>query len=279
MLRPFPVRPLRLAALLAASGIVLAFSRPAAATERRFTYTYQSATLGAGQRELEPWTTFRMGRDNFYNRVDNRVEVEFGVTNRLQTSWYLNLSGITERVGPDALGNYSRESHVEHGGISWELKYKLLDPVADALGMALYFEATGGPAEAELEGKLIFDKQIGNLLLAFNVFGEQEWEFEGPETEAELSLEAVGGLAYFLTPAFTLGFEVRDHNVIGHGDKDWESSALFAGPVVSYAWETWWATLTVLPQLRNLKREEGTGNLELEDHEKVNARLIFGTHF
>lgn len=274
-MRLFASRPLCVALCLSAAAAATAVAQPAAATERRFTYTYQSATLNAGQRELEPWTTFRMGRDNFYNRVDNRVEVEFGVTDRLQTSWYLNLSGVTERSpNPNALGNYTRQSSVEHGGVSWELKYKLLDPVADPLGMAVYFEATAGPAEAELEGKLIFDKQIGKLLLALNLFGEQEWEFD-PSTEQELSLEATGGIAYFLTPAFTLGLEFWNHNIIGHGDKDWESSALFAGPAVSYAWQTWWATLTVMPQLHNLK---GTGPLELEDHEKVNARLIFGTH-
>lgn len=251
-------------------------ARQAAASERRFTYTYESATLAPGQREIEPWTTFRMGRDGFYNRVDNRLELEFGLTDRLQTSWYLNLTGITE---DDPSPGPGRMSSFEHAGVSWELKYKLMDPVADPVGMALYFEATGGPSELELEGKLILDKRIGSWLLAMNLVGEQEWELAGPETEAELLLEAVGAVGYFVTPHLTLGLEVRDHNVIGHGDKDWESSALFAGPAVSYAWPTWWTAVSVLPQLGNLKREPGTGSLDLADHERVNARLIFGTHF
>jgi len=48
--------------------------------------------------------------------------------------------------------------------------------------------------------------------------------------------------------------------------------------VASYASETWWATLTVLPQIAKLKGTEADeGNdLVLDELEKLEVRLICG---
>src|SRR5206468_7233929 len=106
----------------AASGAGLIFgvllvATPAGATERRFTYTYESATLGAGEREIEPWTTLRLGRNEYYRALDNRLELEFGVTDRLMTAWYLNLSSETADVPVEGAppGTLSRQTGFEHG--------------------------------------------------------------------------------------------------------------------------------------------------------------------
>jgi hypothetical protein len=37
----------------------------AAASERHFTYTYESGVLRPGGREIEPWNTFRLGKSDF----------------------------------------------------------------------------------------------------------------------------------------------------------------------------------------------------------------------
>src|SRR5262245_37079716 len=98
----------------------------ASANDRRFTYTYESAVLPAEARELEVWTTARLGRNDYYSRFDQRLEFEVGLTNRLQTSLYLNYSGVTA----DSMG--VRSSSFEFQGVSSEWKYKISDPVADA---------------------------------------------------------------------------------------------------------------------------------------------------
>jgi len=54
---------------------------------------------------------------------------------------------------------------------------------------------------------------------------------------------------------------------------------LFVGPVVSYRQEEWWAALTVLPQIFGANFQGnpgGNSQLELEGHERVNIRLLFG---
>jgi hypothetical protein len=240
------------------------------ANERHFTYTYESAVLPVGAREIEIWTTSRTGKEDYFVAFDERLEFEVGLTDRLMTAFYLNWSAVTADVDPPG----ARQSATEFTGVSSEWKLKLMDPVAAAFGLALYGELTGGTDEAELEGKLIIDKQIGDLLLAGNLVLANEWELEPDETETEQEIEIDLAAAYFLRPGFSAGLELRNHNDF-HGD--WEHSALFLGPVLGYGTETWWAALSILPQLPALKKE-GDGSRVLDDHEKLEARILFSFH-
>lgn len=272
MTRVRPTTPGGGAAVLLLLALLLWPAAPAAASERRFTYTYQSNVLHVGGREIEPWNTFRIGRRDHYSRLDTRLEAEMGVTDRLQTSIYLNLKSLSE----DTLAG--RESSTELEGISSEWKWKLADPVADRFGFALYGEVSGGPQSFELEGKLIADKRVGNWLGALNVSYEHEWEFEEEdETERESAFEVTAGSAWFLKPSLSLGVEVRSHTVLLPGDEP-TRSALFAGPVLSYARGGWWIAASVMPQLVALSGKSD-GNLDLVEHERVEARILFGLEF
>jgi hypothetical protein len=64
--------------------------------------------------------------------------------------------------------------------------------------------------------------------------------------------------------------------------EEFEHSAFFLGPVVSYRHEKWWATLTVLPQIYGKNYDGNPDNnkgLVLDEHERVNIRLLFGFSF
>lgn len=268
-----PRSSLLLSSLLA-PALLLAFAlvapRSARANERHLTYTYESAVLPQGARELEVWTTPRLGRDTYFARFDHRLEFEVGLTGKLQTSLYLNFAGETAETAPGI-----RSSSMIYEGVSSEWKYKISDPVADALGFALYGELTGSTDMFEFEGKLIFDKMLGRLLLAGNLVGAIEYEFKATDSEPELEVELDLAGTYFLTPHLALGLEVRNHNMFEEAE-EWEHSSLFAGPVIAYAASSWWVALTVFPQLPALKKPEGsTGSLVLDEHEKFNARLLF----
>ena len=63
--------------------------------------------------------------------------------------------------------------------------------------------------------------------------------------------------------------------------KDWENTAFFVGPVVSYRREDWYATLSLLPQVWGTGTSggadpDGVSGLELEGHERMNIRVIIG---
>lgn len=248
----------------------------AQASDRHFTFTHETDVLAKGDFELEPWTTLRIGKPDSYFGIDERLEFEVGLGHRLQTSLYLNAT--TERAG-DGQGGFTSESAFE--GVSWELKGKLSDPVADAIGAGLYLEISAGPGEVEFEGKLLLDKSVGNFIGALNLVSEAELAFHDEGLHPEAKVEVDLGLAGRIGKHVTLGVEVRQHNLIEAEDGETQMklmhSALFAGPTVAWRSDAWWGALTVMPQVARLGGE-GTGILDLEEYENVSTRLLFGVH-
>ncbi len=235
--------------------------------ERKFGYIYQSSVLGKGNRELEIWTTARIGKDiPYFAATDHRVEFEWGLSNRLQTAFYVNFRNTSADDGS------GMKTSFDFKGISTEWKYQLSSP-SKAIGFALYGELGLNTDEAEFEGKLIFDKKIKKSTFAMNLVFEHEWEFTAAKPETEIALEGNLGWSYDITNSFALGIETRNHNVFKEGEL--EHSALFAGPVISFSQPNWWLTLTVMPQLTSLKEKSGDKNLDLSEYEKIQARVLF----
>lgn len=244
------------------------------AQDRVFTYTYQSNVLNSGQKELEIWTTMKTGREHYYKSFKNRIEFEIGLGKKLQTAFYLNneyKKGIGEENGIE----YGFESSKQSFSNEWKLK--LSDPVANAFGSALYFEFTLAPSSTELEGKIILDKQIGNIIQALNIVGEYEFEkeFEADgdeievETEKEIALELNYGLSCKIKENLFLGIELMNQNEIK--DSEIEHSVLFAGAGFSYFSKGFWINFSILPQVTDFKINKP----DLNSHERIQGRLIF----
>lgn len=231
--------------------------------DRIFTYTYQSTVLTQGQREIEIWNTLESGKDNYYRRLRHRVEYEMGLGGNVQTAFYLNI----DQKFNDGISL----------GFSNEWKWKLLDPVANPVGLALYGEITLEPDETELEGKLLLDKQTGRFLHAINAVIERGWEkeIEGVEIKTEKSTEGNihYAIAYRLKPGFHLGIESLLRT---EWTRDRQYTNLFAGPCFSLANDHFWINGTLLPQIRSLHSEGATSNgLDLIHHTKLEARVLF----
>jgi hypothetical protein len=248
---------------------VLGLATEAEASGRQFTFTYESSVLPQWGTELELWSTWRVKRASYYSRFDERLEFELGLTDRLQTALYLNARSVT---APSA---GALKTEFKFQGLSSEWKYKLLDPVADPVGMAIYGEVSGGPDEIEFEAKFIVDKRFGAFLLAANVVAEYELKFGLTENEFEVVFEADLGFAWFITENVTLGIEVRNHNLVTAGG--FQHSALFAGPTLAVAGKKWWVALSFMPQLPAIKAS-GDATLVLDEFERFNTRLLFGVH-
>lgn len=246
------------------------------AQDRVFAYTYQSNVLPGGAMEMEYWTTLRSGRTHFYNAIDQRLELELGLGHRLQTAFYLNLNSTTYSPTDSFM------LHDQSLGFSTEWKYKITDPVANAIGSALYIEAGFNGQELELEGKLILDKQIGKHLVAANFVGEVELEYTAKDGnvahETETPFELDLSYMYMLGKHAGLGVEIRNHNVVE--EREWMNSAWFAGPTLHFHGDRWFINLNIQPQLFNARKEAGvTDKLELNDHEKVETRLLVSFSF
>lgn len=261
--------------------VILITNNAIKAQDRMLARTYQTNVIGLNNKDLEVWNTYSFGRENFYTKLAQRFEFEFGLSNKLQTSVYLNREQVSyEVISFEQTGYIATTSNIS---FSSEWKYKISDPVADKFGFALYAELTAGTSEIELEGKLIFDKKIDKHLFAVNITGESEKAFSIKNNQTKLEteenkLEFNFGYIYSTGKNFGLGVEIKNDNIFEEGK--WMNSPLFIGPTISYSRDSWWLIFNALPQVINFKKEEGvTNNLELNDHEKFDFRLLIALNF
>ncbi len=227
--------------------IVGSFAPTAGASERLFTYTNQTPVLQAGQVEIEPSFTSQIGRKSYYHRLDHRMELEWGLGKNIQTAVYLNFRAQAHDDGAAMV------KETKFRGFSHEFKFALSDPVADPLGVGLYVEYGIQAHEYELEAKVLLDKAVGPVLLAFNAVGEVEIKPQagGADPELEGKLIILFGTSFRLSDHVHLGFELRELNVFEHGEV--ELALLSAGPALSITGERAWFAATVLPQILDLK--------------------------
>ena len=256
----------------------------ASADERRFTYVYEPEVLPKGAMEFEQWITLRTQRtgggavqQGNFNRWELREELEYGVTDRYSVSLYLNAKSTSFK--DYASSPPASASEFKFAGVSLENRYMLVNPVNHLVGITLYFEPTFSGDAVELEQKIIIGQRHGDWKWALNLGHAVEWEHDLHDVEGEL--EASFGIARDFARNWSVGLELRSHNVLAD-HRRWENGALFVGPAVNYRREKWWATLSVMPQVYGYNFDGDPDNnrrLELSDHERLNVRLIFGISF
>lgn len=250
------------------------------ADNRLFTYTYEPETEPKGDWELEQSVTSRLGRNDAvgqknYQHWQFRTELEHGFTDRYTASLYLN--DDYERFTDPATG--AKISDNRWTGLSLENRYLVLDPANNPVGLTLYLEPTYDGKNAELEQKIILGQRHGKWKWALNFSHATEWADDFREQEGEVEISA--GLARQLTSRWSLGLEVRDHNEFPDY-KEWENTALYVGPTLSYHRQKWWAAVSVLPQVYGATftgDPDANQHLELEGHERLNVRLLVGFSF
>jgi len=146
---------------------------------RHFTFIYEAPTSAPGSFESENWVTWlRTTNPQRADQVAFRQEIEIGVTDRLQASIYL--------------ADWFYENDPAHSGFTYsdsaiELIYNLTNPVIDPIGLSVYQEYKGGDRLFEWESKLIAQRNLGPLILAYNATLEAVWEGKGLTEKANFS--------------------------------------------------------------------------------------------
>ncbi len=269
------------AAAVAALGLAPGMLK---ADENLFGYTYGAETLPAGRAELYTWQTVRVdkGRGDYLG-WDQKFEVEYGITDRLQVSFYANTSFVDISNVP---GFEDKDADFGFWSTQMALKYNILSPFKDPVGLAFYIEPgyiardnrSGESEDAfELETMVILQKNFldDTLIWSTNLFAEFEWA----DGEQGWGPTVFTGLAYRFAPNWFIGVE-------GHWDADFEGLQwddaqhwdVFAGPVLHYGAEKWWATLSVQKNLASWPETPGHSR-NLDDHEDIEFRLKLGWNF
>ena len=135
---------------------------------RHFGFIYEAPTSAPGSFELENWVTWaRTTNPEHSDQVAFRHEIEIGITDRLQASIYL-ADWFYE--------NDPAKSGFTYSDSAIELIYNLTNPVIDPIGLSVYQEYRGGDRFFEWESKLIAQKNLGPLILAYNATVEAVWK-------------------------------------------------------------------------------------------------------
>jgi hypothetical protein len=258
------------------------------ADENMFGYSYGADTLPQGKWELYNWTTWRHNKDQGqYNAFDIQFEVEYGITDRLQTSTYLMLDA-RDQSGLDP-AEYGDISGIRFDGVKQSFKYNFLSTYKDIVGISLYVEpgysryhkVTGERIdEFELETKLIVQKNFldDTVIWTMNFTPEFEWYLpKGESVEKEFIFEFSQGLSYRVAPNWYVGAEMRYHTEFPEYGAQ-EHQAVFIGPSIHYGAKDWWFTLTWMPQIFGEPNENGS-HLHFGEHEQSELRLKVGYNF
>src|ERR1043166_5935952 len=226
---------------------------------RHFGFIYEAPTSVPGSFELENWVTWaRATNPEHSDQVDFRHELEIGVTNRLQASIYL--------------ADWFYESGPEHSGTTYsdsaiELIYNLTNPVIDPIGLSLYQEYKVGDRLFEWESKLIAQKNLGPLILAYNATVEAAWEGKDlRDREGEIA-QALGA-SYEISPRLSAGLELVHEIILPEWRTEDSATDFFIGPSLSLRHGSAFITVTALAQLTRSA-----------DEPDFQMRTIFGIAF
>ncbi len=300
-----------LAAIISCAAIAESF-----ADEQLFGYLQGAETIPQGGKQVYQWVTHRQQRSQGkFSAQDYRTEFEYGFTNKLQGSLYLNARSFHIKDSApieDGAATYrNRNDSIRFDGASAALKYNVLSPFkpnkfGDA-GLALYiepgystiFNVTGEEMQSPyIETKIIIQKNFleERLVTAFNIENDfvkrrfvsgsdNKWQ-----NDFELNLYA--GASYLVKPNWYLGFEGRYHSeypqtqnvndfatMPRYGAR--QQYAKWVGPNIHYTTRDWWFTFTWLTQVGSnaTNNDHKKVNLYLVDHEKNEFRLKIAYNF
>jgi hypothetical protein len=241
---------------------ILLLSLPATAAlagVRHFGYVYEAVTSAPGSLDVENSVTWSdTSNPKRVDEVDFRHEFEFGITENFQASLYV--------------ADWFYAADQKHSGFTYsdsalELIYSLTNPVIDPIGLAMYEEIRAGDQVFELESKLIAQKNIGPLILAYNVTLEAEWEGTGLQ-DREGELQQALGASYEISQRLSVGMEMLDEFVFPQWHDNERVRNFFIGPNVCFRHQNWFLTVTGLAQATNTP-----------DEADFQLRTIFGIGF
>lgn len=288
----------------------------ASADERTFGYVYTTDTMPQGKLEQQDWLTVGLQKSRGdYQLYQLANGVDYGVTNNLQAALYLNSHVVTaERDSiagrtsgffvPQNIAPTSAYTAARVDGVSFAMKYRLLSPYEDGVGLGFAIEPTLGPADIAMEYRLIGHKTFDDdtVVWATNLSLLQDWQHVTASTANVYApslpggpggwnrssfLELSSGLSVRFTENWFAGLEFRNRNEFsGTFLRRPGSSAYFLGPNLHYGGETIWVTLSVLPQLPvatayspDQQQVRADGRIYGDEYEKVEMRLGLGIQF
>lgn len=237
------------------------------ADKKPFARSYTSYTLPARAFELEVWQTGILGKGmGNYSRWKPRIEFEYGITDRLTGSMYLNFNQI------NSSGNNFQSKPFSLTTTSFEFRYRLSNPSEYFVDPALYFELGYGGDVVKYEPKILLTKRFDDFITVINLNSEIERNIA--ESENESVFELTAGIAYEINNNISFGLEFRNDRKYKDIYSNELNQASYLGPTVSFQTEQFYFVINLLVQVEGSPASQS--NLDLIGHEKYEVRTILG---
>lgn len=246
-------------ALLATPFLLLAVVVSSRADENLFGYVRSTETVPRGHADLYHTLTLRSGKDTgTYRGWDSEAEVEYGVTDRLQSSFSLINHAFTVRNNSEL----DDQSRYRFGGVELAAKYRFKSPFKDGYGLAfrpvlgfLRYDDVAGIIQGELivGNDVIVQRNFleDTVILSGSAGFQFAWGKRPAEQyDHELALEQAGGVSYRVAPKWFVGAEEHFRSEYPNFKiEQLEHAVLFVGPSLHYGARRWWVTATWVYQV------------------------------
>jgi hypothetical protein len=265
------------------SAFLLTAAATSFACDNPFTYSYLTETLKPGQIAIEQWATARIGRDigsgydARYRGFDFKTEIEQGISENEQISYYVNYRYFDTAT---------REG-LQFDGIQIAYLRMLADPDKNSWGQAIYIEP--GYSQASGKNGSLRDQYSLELkyLLQHNFGEKQDWVYAAnliaeiertPSTDSDaVSFKITQGIAHEINANWYAGLEAV-------ASAEWaelnnfEYATIAIGPCVRYQKENgFFTTVTAMAQIYGSPADKG--NLNVSEKSPYEFRLKAGMTF
>lgn len=296
------------------------------AEENLWLYTKATDTRPKGSTELKITDIVRIGKSSGdYVFHDIRPEIEYGLTDKLTVGAELMFFSHDYSVDDPDLqpmfdtqgGSGKSFSKTQYAGYELALKYNVLSPYKDALGLSWglgyenrdKYRLDGADIDQDsFVGTLFLQKNYidNRLSLAANIKTELERRRSPGVLEEEIAFDISAGASYRFAPKHFIGLEYRrqqDHlspyntETGEYDDQDLTPSEFdlstfrvgtrhqygqYIGPTYHYADKNWWATTGALYQFKgggHLSNAYIKNKKNFDEHEKWHLGFILGYEF
>ncbi len=259
-------------------------------TEHLFGFTIGSDVGEVGEREIEGSVTGRFAkRSGTYNAGAGTLSAEFVPVANFRTE----ITGAVVSYDVAGVGGLVDQHYVAFGGVSGDIRYRLLDRATAPFGLAIGAEPHWGRADdvtglaanqygVDFVAAADWEPIRDRVVAAVNLLYEPETTRFG--WSGGWSHEATAGVALAVMaqvqPGILAGGEARYlRRYDGLGLDAFAGQGLFIGPTV-YAKlsERAWIALSWSAQVAG-QSSMSTGSLDLVNFERRQARLLFGVNF
>lgn len=229
-----------LAGLTLLAGLTAATA--ARATPRPLPFTYIYETLPSGEAEIELYTDVTPLRlvDASANPATHlvpqyQVEIEYGLTDRLELGLYLVLV-------PTDFSGFLYAPHMTEGtGMKQRLRYRFAEAGQWPVDTAVYGELVENDHELEFEGKIILQRRAGPFRIAANAWAELEYEWAG--NEKALVVNPTAGVVLERWVRVQPGLEAWMHGEYVNGAGWVIRPTIYVGPTVMLQFgKVWWSS-------------------------------------